>query len=459
MTSQKKKQAQQFTTDEVSKHNKAKDNWIIINGSVYNISKWGEKHPGGDLVLAGIAGKDASTPFVSFHDIEKAAPLMRAFKIGECVDYKATELTIDYEILREKVRAEGLYETDYSYYHMKILWYAFLFAGVWGLILYGTTFSILFGGLILGLFWQQVAFTGHDVGHNAVTHVRTQDWWYGIYVTLFFGVSGQWWKRSHNVHHIFPNSLEWDPDIQHMPFLAIDSKFLQGFYSMYHKKQFHFDFLAQMLIRWQHFLFVPIMGFARYFMYIQSWILMLNFNTNVYYRFYESLALVGYWVWLVLLLSFVPTWSLRAGVMLISHMFCGILHMQITLNHFAMPVYSGAGYKSGDSDHFIKSQLETTCDIGCKPSEDWFHGGLQFQTVHHLFPRLPRHNLRYVKEKYMLPFCKKHGLNYITTPGFFSTLWLVLGKMYVQAMNVRDGKFVKLQDSLLVQAVQESMEG
>jgi delta8-fatty-acid desaturase len=25
---------------------------------------------------------------------------------------------------------------------------------------------------------------------------------------------------------------------------------------------------------------------------------------------------------------------------------------------------------------------------------DWFHGGLQYQTVHHLFPRLPRFSLR-----------------------------------------------------------------
>jgi len=448
-----------FTMAQVAEHDKRTDNWIIISGSVYDVSKWGKDHPGGELVLAGMAGQDASTPFISFHDLKKAKPFMRAFKIGECTDYKRTQLSIDYEVLRDKVKEEGLYETDYGFYRTNILWYTFLFASVWGLVLYRTTFSILLGGIVLGLFWQQVAFTGHDVGHNAVTHVRTQDWWYGIYVTLFFGVSGQWWKRSHNVHHIFPNSMEWDPDIQHMPFLAIDSRILKGLYSFYHEKQFHFDFLASMLVRWQHILFVPIMGFARYFMYVESWVLMLNFKTTVYYRFYETCALAGYWVWLVCLLSFVPTWSLRAGVMLLSHMFCGILHMQITLNHFAMPVNTGTGYTEGESDHFIKSQLETTCDIGCDPSVDWFHGGLQFQTVHHLFPRLPRHNLRYVKEKYMVPFCKEHGLNYITTSGFFATLWIVLKKMYEQAMFVRDGKIVNFTDSLLAQAVEHSMDG
>jgi len=25
---------------------------------------------------------------------------------------------------------------------------------------------------------------------------------------------------------------------------------------------------------------------------------------------------------------------------------------------------------------------------------DWFHGGLQYQIEHHMFPRLPRHSLR-----------------------------------------------------------------
>lgn len=29
---------------------------------------------------------------------------------------------------------------------------------------------------------------------------------------------------------------------------------------------------------------------------------------------------------------------------------------------------------------------------------DWFHGGLQFQVEHHLFPRLPRHNLRVARK-------------------------------------------------------------
>lgn len=35
-------------------------------------------------------------------------------------------------------------------------------------------------------------------------------------------------------------------------------------------------------------------------------------------------------------------------------------------------------------------------DVDCPEYLDWMHGGLHMQVSHHLFPRLPRHNLRAV---------------------------------------------------------------
>ena len=42
---------------------------------------------------------------------------------------------------------------------------------------------------------------------------------------------------------------------------------------------------------------------------------------------------------------------------------------------------------------------------------DWFYIGLQFQIEHHLFPRLPRHNLREAREL-VRAVCAKHGIHY-----------------------------------------------
>lgn len=65
------------------------------------------------------------------------------------------------------------------------------------------------------------------------------------------------------------------------------------------------------------------------------------------------------------------------------------LHVQITLSHFGMSTTD-----FGPSEPFPVKQLRTTMDVDCPEWIDWFHGGLQYQVVHHLFPRLPRHNLR-----------------------------------------------------------------
>lgn len=65
----------------------------------------------------------------------------------------------------------------------------------------------------------------------------------------------------------------------------------------------------------------------------------------------------------------------------------------------------------GVSESFPARQLRTTVDVICSPNIEFIHGGLHLQVTHHLFPRLPRHNLRaasvLVKE-----FAKEQGLEY-----------------------------------------------
>jgi len=61
-------------------------------------------------------------------------------------------------------------------------------------------------------------------------------------------VSLGWWKRSHNVHHVICNSIEHDPDIQHLPFFAVSEKIFGGYFSTYHSKQFVFDSITRFIV-------------------------------------------------------------------------------------------------------------------------------------------------------------------------------------------------------------------
>lgn len=51
-------------------------------------------------------------------------------------------------------------------------------------------------------------------------------------------------------------------------------------------------------------------------------------------------------------------------------------------------------------------------DVSCPRSLDFVHGGLHMQVTHHLFPRLPRHNLREARDRFVKPFCAEWGLQY-----------------------------------------------
>ncbi|GAB0136180.1 hypothetical protein EsDP_00004492 [Epichloe bromicola] len=57
-----------FTTSDVASHNKGDDMYIIVDGDVYDITKFQDEHPGGKKILARVAGKDASKIFWKYHN-------------------------------------------------------------------------------------------------------------------------------------------------------------------------------------------------------------------------------------------------------------------------------------------------------------------------------------------------------------------------------------------------------
>ncbi|KAJ2843423.1 hypothetical protein J3B02_005270, partial [Coemansia erecta] len=80
-------------------------------------------------------------------------------------------------------------------------------------------------------------------------------------------------------------------------------------------------------------------------------------------------------------------------------------------------------------------------DVICPPSLDWFHGGLQYQIEHHLFPRLPRHKLRLV-QPLVKDLCRKHGMEFkqfsFVDGNIYTLQWLGEVASHVKLYNSRE---------------------
>ena len=332
-----------------------------------------------------------------------------------------------YRVLNEKIRARGLYNCSYTNYAIEVSRYSLLFASF---VYFLRTGHYALSGLFLGLFWHQLVFTAHDAGHMGITHNFQIDTCIGIFVADFLGgLSMGWWKRSHNVHHIVTNSPEHDPDSQLMPFFAISHRFFDSLKSTYYNHIMPYDAFAKITVQYQHWLYYPILAFGRFNLYRLSWSHLIFFpgpfkGPAYWHRHLEITGQILFWYWFgyCTVWCSIPTWFDRVLFVLISHTVTAPLHVQITLSHFAMSTAD-----LGTHESFPQKMLRTTMDVECPPWFDFIHGGLQFQAIHHLYPRIPRHNLRkaqgLVKE-----FCAEVKIPYAIL-GFVEGNGKVIGRL------------------------------
>lgn len=346
----------------------------------------------------------------------------------------------DFESLSQKLTSEGWYEADPKWYLIPITRVAlFLFVGsrmvLWSDSmnenLGGRILLLIFGSIFLGFFLQNIAFMGHDAGHGSISGSFKSDLWLGFLVgNAFAGIDVNWWKSTHNVHHSATNSLHDDPDIQHMPLLCFDERMAENRWSTYHGRYMPLDAIGRALLPYQHLYFYPVMAVARINLYIQSIIFLAqtcpffgsqkkagdkitdDVTGQIKERYAWPSPTPTVWVSSVLSLSFYwyMNYSFYSRLSLVTavvsfticHLTSGLLHVQILLSHVAMH-YCADGHGSTDAitapngngtAGYYEWQALSTMDVDCPPWMDWFHGGLQFQLEHHLFPRVPRRHLR-----------------------------------------------------------------
>ncbi|KAF5643059.1 delta-5 delta-6 fatty acid desaturase [Fusarium sp. NRRL 25303] len=323
------------------------------------------------------------------------------------------EIARKYQLLHQRIHDEGLYQCPYVEYGKEMMRYTTLFT-LFGVLFYNQWY--ITSAVFLGLFWHQIMFSAHDAGHLAITSNFVVDTLIGMFIADFCcGLSIGWWKSSHNVHHLVTNQPEHDPDIQNVPLFATCPSFFKSLRSTYYNFTFVWDAAADFLVPFQRWTYYPVMGIARFNLYLLSWLHVLSEKSSQlgksrawWIRPTEITFMACYWFLFgyCLLWRGIPDWTTRVIFVLVSHIITMPLHVQITLSHWGMSTVD-----LGETESFAQRQLRTTMDVDCPAWMDFVHGGLQFQAVHHLFPRVPRHNLR--KVQFMIrEFCNDTGVPY-----------------------------------------------
>ncbi|GAB2210299.1 hypothetical protein Droror1_Dr00015562 [Drosera rotundifolia] len=422
-----------ISSDELKTHNKKGDLWISIQGKIYDVSTWIKSHPGGEDPLVILAGQDVTDAFVALHPGSAWKELDKFFTGYHLKDYRVSPVSKEYRNLAAQFAKMGLFERKGHGVCVLMWMIVMMFAvSVCGVVLLdGFWVHVLCGGL-LGWMWIQSGWIGHDSGHYQVMmSPRFNRLAQLLSGNCLAGISIAWWKRNHNAHHIACNSLEYDPDLQHMPLFVVSSEFFRSLTSRFYDRKMSFDGVSRFLVSYQHWTFYPVMCFARINLWAQSLVLLLS-NRKVPNRGIELFCVLVFWIWYPLLVSRLPNWGERFAFVVASFVITGIQHIQFCLNHFSTSVYVG---KPNGNDWFEK-QTNGSLDISCPSWMDWFHGGLQFQVEHHLFPRLPRNQLRKISP-FVKQLCATHNLPY-NCASFWKANAMTIDTLRAAALQARD---------------------
>jgi fatty acid desaturase len=297
-----------------------------------------------------------------------------------------------------------------GFFHRQPRYYAALFASV-GCLLAGGLAVLALGAaapawvhlldaVFLALVFGQVGMLGHDVAHMQVFGRRRMATFVGlILANLLLGISLRWWRESHGAHHSHPNHDDLDPSLL-APVLAFSPQHATT------KPGW-----AQPLLRHQAAL-VPAFACLQ----------LLNLNiracTFLLARARRApmqsaveggliaLHVIGYTT--LILAALGP--ALGLAFMMVHRGLTGLyLASVFAPNHKGMPLVHGNGRRD-----FFREQVVTSRDLAGGWFVDLWFGGLNFQIEHHLFPSMPRNNLRKaapIIERY----CQQHGIPYVVT--------------------------------------------
>ncbi|XP_035666843.1 sphingolipid 10-desaturase-like isoform X3 [Branchiostoma floridae] len=383
---------------------------VGVEGKWYDVTNFAHRHPGGDIINYFI-NKDATDVFRSVHP-RGGEHLIKYLKAVGTYTNSVTEdpFNRDMRELYNRLQKEGYFKPDLRWYAKKYaVCLVLLFVIIALVVGFESSWAHGLAGVFLAFFWQQNGMLMHDILHHQAFDDQRLTYLAGLVVApLSFGMSSNWWRDEHWVHHMLLNSVSYEDDFvdpqMWEPIWAQNTKLFPLF-------QTH---LQAFLIKIQHIIFIPVCMIAgRFGIIIDSMKREKDLGTWA--------AFCVHWIATALLMSMLPNWEERClfyGVAMLGE---GVLHIQLLISHYSKDMYQKEELHEME---FYRYQVMQNINITNPWWMDWFHGGLNFHIEHHCFPRVPRHNMRQVGSM-IQELCRKHDVPYDTT-GFFNAIWRTL---------------------------------
>ncbi len=324
----------------------------------------------------------------------------------------------DYAELSHTIREAGLLRRRHGYYAVKITLNVLAFAGGWVAFVHiGDSWWQLFLAVFFAVMFGQLAFIGHDAGHKQIFRGgRANDvigFWHGGMV----GLSYASWMDQHTRHHANPNHEDDDPDI-HIPAVAFTVEQAQG------KRGF-----LRWMAKYQAFLFFPLLLLEGFSLHVSSVKALLRKDLRA--RRMEAVLMIGHLA-AYLTAVFLVLSPLTGIVFILVHQCLWGLYMGCSFapGHKGMPILA-----EGHKLDFLRRQVLTSRNVRGGVWVDFTLGALNYQIEHHLFPTMPRPNLRRA-QKIVSAFCAQRGIEYAQC-GWLRTYGYVLEHLHAVGAPVR----------------------
>ena len=324
-----------------------------------------------------------------------------------------------YTDLARTVRESGLLRRRYAWYWTRIAIAVLAFGLLWvGVVMLGNSWFQLVLAAVFGVLVTQFGFLAHDAGHQQMFRSPAwNEWAARVMAGLFAGLSYSWWRDKHNRHHAAPNQEGRDPDVAPGA-LAFTREIAEqrnnGF--------------AGWFVRRQGWLFFPLLTLEGLNLHAESVRALVRPGHLPHRRVEALFILTRLTSYVAALLVLLPAGKAAAFVAVQLAVFGLCLGGSFAPSHKGMPIVP-----PGARIDFLRRQVLMSRNVKGGAIVDFAMGGLNYQIEHHLFPSMPRPNLKLV-QPIVRDYCARHGVSY-AEESLFASYGIVVG--YLNNVGLR----------------------